>query len=142
YDLEVASAHDLLYVDVGLGRDLTGDVGLPGGDQGLHRDPRLRVAGQQRVEDGVADGVRHLVRMALGHRLAGEQSSKCHLAVILRMLGRSLRSVVVSSGPACGPWPQSLRHQLRFHRSEERRVGKEGSSRWSTEQYKKKVTEH
>ncbi len=72
-DLEDLVPHERGDVDVGAGGDLAGHVHLTGGHQRLHRDPAARVLRQQRVEDGVADGVAHLVRVTLGHRLAGEQ---------------------------------------------------------------------
>ena len=45
----------------------------PGGDQRLARDPAVRVLGQDRVEDAVADLVGHLVGVTLGDRLRRER---------------------------------------------------------------------
>ena len=67
---------DLRDFDVGVGGDLAGDVDQAGGGQGLHGDPRIRVLGQQGVEDRVADLVTDLVRVPLGHRLGREQAER------------------------------------------------------------------
>ena len=72
-DLADRLAGDLLDVDVGLGRDLAGDDDEAGVDERLAGDPAVRVVGQDRVEDAVGDLVGDLVRVALGHRLGGEQ---------------------------------------------------------------------
>ena len=74
-DVEDDLAHDGRDVDVRLGGDLAGDVHLTGGDHRLDRDPALRVVLEHRVEDGVADLVGDLVRVALGDRLGGEQTA-------------------------------------------------------------------
>ena len=50
-DLEDVVAHDRGDVGVAGGGDLTGDVDLAGGDQGLDGDPAARVLLEQRVED-------------------------------------------------------------------------------------------
>ena len=80
------------------GGDLARDVHLAGGDHRLDRDPAARVLRQQRVEDGVADRVAHLVRVALGHRLAGEQPSTRFVTAVLRP--RPRRSVGSLTGRA------------------------------------------
>ena len=76
----VADLEDLLAdragdVDVGLGRHLTGDVDLAGGDQRLDGDPALGVVLEHGVEDRVADLVGDLVRVAFGDGLGGEQAT-------------------------------------------------------------------
>ena len=73
-DVEDLLADDRRDVGVAGGGDLTGDVDLAGGDQRLDGDPALRVLLEQRVEDGVADLVGDLVRVAFGDRLGGEQT--------------------------------------------------------------------
>ena len=74
-DLEDPVADDLRDVDVAGGGDLAGDDHQAGGEQRLDGDPAVRVLLEQRVEDGVADLVGDLVRVTLGHRLRGEQTS-------------------------------------------------------------------
>ena len=66
-DLLDDAAHGLLYVDVCLGVDLSGDDGLAGGDEAFDGHAAVRVAGQELVEQCVRDLVGHLVGMALGH---------------------------------------------------------------------------
>src|ERR1700733_9792964 len=61
-------------VDIGLGGDLTEDQDRPGAERRLAGDPAERILAQDRVEDGVADLVGDLVRMALGHRLGREEA--------------------------------------------------------------------
>jgi len=66
----VADLQDLLPddggdVDVSLRGHLAGHVHLAGSDQGLYGDPAARVIPEHRVENGIADLVCHLVRMAL-----------------------------------------------------------------------------
>ena len=56
------------------GRDLAGDVHEAGGDERLDRDARVRVVGEERVEDGVGDLVADLVGVSLGDGLGGEQA--------------------------------------------------------------------
>lgn len=60
-------------IRIGLGGDLTRDMHLAGGHQGLHGHAATRVLGQQSVENGIADGITDLVRMTLGHGLTGEK---------------------------------------------------------------------
>ena len=72
-DLQDLLADDAGDVHVGLGGHLAGHVHLAGRDQRLDRDPALRVVLEHRVQDGVADLVGHLVRVALRHRLRGKQ---------------------------------------------------------------------
>ena len=84
-DLADRLAGDLLDVDVGLGRDLAGDDDEAGVDQRLAGDAAVRVVGEHRVEDAVGDLVGDLVRVALGHRLGGEQ------VLVVAKLGQSWR---------------------------------------------------
>jgi hypothetical protein len=74
-DAQHGVADDRGDVDVAGGRDLAGDVHLPRGDHRLDRDPAARVLRQHGVEDGVADLVGDLVRVALGDRLGGEETA-------------------------------------------------------------------
>ena len=74
-DAEDDVADDARHVGEALGRDLPRDVHLAGGQHGLDGDPAAGVLGQQVVEDGVADLVGHLVRVALGDRLGREQAA-------------------------------------------------------------------
>ena len=93
----VADLQDLLADDAGdvhvrLGGHLAGHVHLPGRDQRLDRDPARGVVLEHRVQDGIADLVSHLVRVALGHRLRGKQPT-CHVlspSAIVNWLGQSL----------------------------------------------------
>ncbi len=88
-DLEDPLAHGVRDVGerlLGRGGHLADDVHLAGGDGGLHRDARLRVAGQQGVEDRIADGVTDLVRVPLGYRLTGEQPSLTHSAILQKLV--------------------------------------------------------
>ena len=64
---------DGLEVDVDLRRDLTEHEDQPGRRRGLARHACEGVAGDDRVEDRIADLVAHLVRMTLGHGLGREQ---------------------------------------------------------------------
>jgi len=86
-------AGDVGVVDVGVGGDLAGDDDEAGGQQRLHRDPRGRVLGQRRVQDGIGDLVGDLVRMSFGHRLGGEVVSVlfvCHVITLCsgQLIGR------------------------------------------------------
>jgi hypothetical protein len=87
-DLEHLVPHERGDVGVGTRRDLARHVHLTGGDERLHRHPAARVLRQQRVEDGVADGVAHLVRVTFGHRLAGEQPPPHVRHAVLHPLSR------------------------------------------------------
>ena len=66
-------AGDLRDVDVGRGRDLTGDHAEAGGQQRLTRDTAIWVLGEDGVEDGVGDLVGHLVGVALGDAFGSER---------------------------------------------------------------------
>jgi hypothetical protein len=83
-DLQDPVAHEPRDVDVTTRGHLAGDVHLTGGHHGLDRHPAPPVLLEQRVEDAVADRVAHLVRMTLGHRLAGEQPPTCIRHAVLR----------------------------------------------------------
>ncbi len=72
-DLQDPVPHQGRDVGVAAGGDLARDVHLAGGHHRLDRDTAARVLREQRVEDGVTDGVAHLVGVTLGHRLAREQ---------------------------------------------------------------------
>ena len=74
-DVEDLLADDRRDVGVRLGGDLTCDVHLAGGDQGLDGDAAGRVLREQRVEDRIADLVGDLVGMSLGDGLRGEQTA-------------------------------------------------------------------
>ena len=94
-DLEDALAHRV--GDVGerflrRGGDLADDVHLAGGDQGLDRDPRLRIVCQQRVEHRVADRVADLVGVPFGHRLTGKQPTFAHGVIPLTDLSLKIVS--------------------------------------------------
>src|SRR5680860_267501 len=71
-DLADRLADQLGHVEVDVGRDLAGDDGHPGVDHGLAGDATLRVAGHDRVEDGVGNLVADLVWVTLGDRLGRE----------------------------------------------------------------------
>ena len=66
-DLHHGVANDRGDVDVPLGGDLPGDEDDPGRHQGLARDAAVRVLGEHRVQDGVADLVGELVGVSLGY---------------------------------------------------------------------------
>ena len=72
-DVADGVADDRLEVHVGRRRDLAEDHDEAGRGGRLAGDPGLRVLADDRVQDGVADLVAHLVRMALGHRFGREQ---------------------------------------------------------------------
>ena len=54
------------------GADFSGQDDAIGGDQGLAGDAGFRLSRQEGVDDGIADPVCNLVRVAFGHALAGE----------------------------------------------------------------------
>ena len=72
-DVTDGVADDRLDVDVGRRRDLAEDHHQAGRRGGLARDPGVRILADDRVQDGVGDLVAHLVGMAFGDRLGGEQ---------------------------------------------------------------------
>ena len=72
-DVADGVADDRLDVDVGRRGDLAEDHDQAGRRGGLARDPGVRVLADDRVQDGVGDLVAHLVGMAFGDRLGGEQ---------------------------------------------------------------------
>ena len=72
-DLAHRAAHDLLDVDVVRRRHLAEHEDEAGRRRHLDGASRGGVVGQHVIEDGIGDGVAQLVRVALGHRLRGEQ---------------------------------------------------------------------
>ena len=89
-DVADGLADDLLEVDVGVGRDLAEDDDEAGRRRRLAGDPRVRILADDRVEDRVRDLVAHLVGMALGHRLRGEQVLGASTMLVIGLLWRSL----------------------------------------------------
>jgi hypothetical protein len=71
-DVGDRATHDRGDVDVGRGRDLTGDDHPSGRDQGFASHAGERVAGEDLIEYRIGDLVGHLVGMSLGDRLRGE----------------------------------------------------------------------
>ncbi len=71
-------AYQRLEVHPGRGGDLAGHQHEARLHQRFAGDPGLAVLAEDGVEDGVGDLVRHLVRVALGHRFRGKQASAGH----------------------------------------------------------------
>ena len=65
-------------------RRLSRDHRAAGGDERFAGDPGQGIPSQERVENGVGNLVRDLVRMAFGHRLRGKEP---HVAVLLHAYG-------------------------------------------------------
>src|SRR5207302_10855526 len=82
------TAHGVAYqpgdVDVPDGGDLPRHHDEPGGEERLAGDPPVGVVGQDGVQHGIGDLVRHLVGMALGHRLGGERVTGAHGDLLAR----------------------------------------------------------
>src|SRR6058998_3805576 len=75
-------------LDALLEQDATSRVACEtGGHEGLAGDPAGGVLLEERVEDRVGDGVRHLVGVPLGHRLGGEGPTR-HGFAPHRLAGR------------------------------------------------------
>jgi hypothetical protein len=72
-DLAYRLARDIDVIDMGAGSDFTGQHDQPGLDQRFERDSRVGILLDQRVEDRIRNLVAHLVGMAFGDRLRGEQ---------------------------------------------------------------------
>ena len=66
-DLDDRVADDRRDVDISIGRDLAGDEDDPGRHQGLARDAAVRILGEHRIQNGIADLVGELVGVSLGH---------------------------------------------------------------------------
>ena len=99
-----------LEVDVGVGRDLAEDEHEAGRRGGLAGDPGVRVLADDRVQDGVADLVAHLVRVALGDGLGREQVLRgvddAHGGGLPRSRGRPRSGT--TDRPASGPGAERL----------------------------------
>ena len=65
-------------------RRFPGDHRAAGGDERLAGDPGQGIPSQERVENGVGNLVRNLVRMAFGHRLRGKEPQ---VAMLLHAYG-------------------------------------------------------
>ncbi len=72
-DLAHDLADDVRNIDVGLGRDLAGDVNLAGDRERFDATRAVRIVFEDRVEHRVGDLIGELVGMPFGHRLAGEE---------------------------------------------------------------------
>src|ERR1051326_7154286 len=66
-------AHNLLEIDIGLGRDFAGDHDQAGGGEGFAGYPADGIVGEAGVEDSVGNLVGDLIGMAFGDGLRGEQ---------------------------------------------------------------------
>ena len=73
-DVKNGLTHDGGNLDVAGGGHLTGDVHLAGSHHGLHSNVRCGILGNNAVQDCVGNLVTNFVRMAFGHRFAGEQA--------------------------------------------------------------------
>ena len=82
-DLLDRTPHQLRNIHVARRGDLSGHQRHPGGDQRLTRHPAIRVLSQHRIQDRIRNLIRHLVRMALGHRLRSEHTPLCHVNPLL-----------------------------------------------------------
>ncbi len=74
-DLRDLGPRDAWDVDVGRRRDLAADENEPRRQEGLARDPRVRILGEDGVEDAVGDLVSDLVGVALRYGLGGEMEA-------------------------------------------------------------------
>ena len=68
-DRQDLATHDLRDLDVRLGRHLTRDVDETGGSHRLNGNARVRVGGEQRVEDRIGNTVTDLVGVTFGNGL-------------------------------------------------------------------------
>ena len=81
--------------------NLAGQDDAIGGHQRLGGHPRHRVGGQERVQHGIGNPVRHLVGMAFGNRLAGEEIiALCHRSHSVRHGSRKQIAVGRRQRPA------------------------------------------
>mmetsp|Transcript_105754 Transcript_105754/g.227945 ORF Transcript_105754/g.227945 Transcript_105754/m.227945 type:complete len:217 (-) Transcript_105754:86-736(-) len=80
------STHDLVVVQLGLGRDLTRNHHHVVLRAGLAGDLALRVRGEAGIQHGIGDLVADLVRVALVHGLRGEKENALGLGLLLRRL--------------------------------------------------------
>jgi hypothetical protein len=71
-DSDDSAADDFLEIDPGRGRYLASDDCHPRLDESLAGNARLRVFGEDCVENGVGNLVGNFVRMSLGNRFRGE----------------------------------------------------------------------
>ncbi len=90
-DVADGLADDARDVDVGLGADLAEDQDRARAECRLTGDPAQGVLGQDAVQNRVTDLVGHLVRMAVGHRLRGEEPLRRPVGVMRGHL-RALQS--------------------------------------------------
>src|SRR5439155_25658538 len=96
-DVEDRLPHDVGDGDVGLGGDLPRHHDQAGREQRLARHPALRVLGQDGVEDGVGDLVRHLVGVALGDRLRCERPLRAHDPSLVRWATTASRTTLATA---------------------------------------------
>ena len=61
-------------VHLGTGGNLAADEAEVGGDHGFAGYPGIRVLGKAGIQDGIGDGVCHLVRVAAGNTFRGKES--------------------------------------------------------------------
>ena len=73
-DAENNTANEGHQVGVGVSGDLTGEVDLAGGQQRLDGNPASGIIVEECIEHGVRNLIGHLVGVALGHGLRGEQA--------------------------------------------------------------------
>ena len=80
----------------------------------LARDPPVGVLGQDRVEHAVADLIRHLVGMTLGHRLGRERVLAQRTSLLRRRCGANGQGMLeVTSRPSSPPSRATTRSSTR-----------------------------
>ena len=78
FDLVERARRPPVVLEHALAADFAGQDDLVGGRHRLAGDARLRILGQEQVDDGVGDLVGNLVGMAFGHGLGREEIIAAH----------------------------------------------------------------
>src|SRR5262249_7102697 len=76
-------AHDVLVVDLGVGRDFAGDEGEAGRDQRFAGNAADGILREDGVENRVRDLIRDLVGMPFGHRLRRKEMTSVTAHAVL-----------------------------------------------------------
>ena len=114
------------HIDHAAATHFTGQYDAVCGGQRFAGDTRFRVLGQEQIDDGVGNLVRHLVGMAFGHGFGGEDEAAAGHDTLLTMRGRA---VIRTAALSCKSHNDIFISLIVSHHAVMVRIGRGGGGR-------------